>query len=213
MMKKGERVLRQILYLFYERNERFMSQKAIAEACEISLGTVNPIINRIDQLGAIEKKPLGFRISDASRILMYWANYRNLRGDVIYTASTNLPPEEIEGDLPRGSILTAYSGFRTKSGEVPAAYHEVYIYADPSEIKKRFPKTRGHRNNIVVLKPDEHLSQLSKDGIAPLGQIYVDLWQLGEPAKIFVDRLAAQIRLMEVGALKGIIERTRERPA
>ncbi len=211
-MKKGERVLRQILYLFYERNERFMSQKALAEACGISLGTVNPIMSRIDQLGAIEKKPLGFRVSDATRILMYWANHRNLQGDILYTGSTAHPLEEIEGDLPHGSILTAYSGFRARF-EAPAEYHEVHVYADPSEIKKMFPKTRGYRNNIIVLRPDEHLSRVSKDGIAPLGQIYADLWQLGEPAKIFVDRLGAQMRLMEVGTLKGIIERTRERPA
>lgn len=212
-MKKGERVLRQILYLFYERNERFMSQKALAEACRISLGTVNPIMSRIDQLGAIEKKPLGFRVGDATRILMYWANHRNLQDDIIYTGSATSPLEEIEGDLPHGSILTAYSGFMAKFGEVPATYQDVYVYADPAEIKKRFPKKRGYRNNIVVLKPDDHLSGLSKDGIAPLGQIYVDLWQLGEPAKIFVDELATRMRFMEVGTLKGIIKRTRERPA
>lgn len=211
MMKKGERVLRQILYLFYERNERFMNQKALAEACGISLGTVNPVMSRINQLGAIEKKPQGFRVSDVTRILLYWANLRNLRGDIVYGARTSHPTKEIEDDLPRGSILTAYSGFNAKS-EVPVEYQEIYVYADPTKIKERFPKTRGHRNNIFVLKPDEHLGRLSKDGVATLGQIYVDLWQLGEPAKIFVDRLGAQMRLMEVGALKGIIERTRERP-
>lgn len=54
-MKKGERVLREILHRFYERNERFMSQKALAEACGVSLGTVNPLVRKLAQLGAIEK--------------------------------------------------------------------------------------------------------------------------------------------------------------
>jgi hypothetical protein len=61
-----------------------------------------------------------------------------------------------------------------------------------------------------VLKPDEHLTKLSKDGVAPIGQIYVDLWQLGGPAKIFVDELSSHMRLAEVEAIKGVIRRARE---
>lgn len=212
MMKKGERVLREILYRFYELGERFMSQKALAESCKLSLGSVNPVVRRIEQLGTIEKKPLGFRITDVMRILLYWASKRNLARDIVYSASSTLSAAEIEEGLPRGSILTAYSGFKARFGEIPADYHEIYVYADPAEIERRFPKTRGRRRNLLVLKPDEHLSRLSRDGIAPLAQIYVDLWQLGEPAKIFVDALDARMRLTEVGALRGIIKRIRERP-
>ncbi|MDI6642454.1 MAG: winged helix-turn-helix domain-containing protein [Candidatus Hodarchaeaceae archaeon] len=211
-MKKGERVLREILYRFHERNERFMSQKALAEACGLSLGTVNPIVRRLEQLGAIEKKPLGFRVSDVTRILLYWASKRNLAKDIVYSTSTSLSAANIEKDLPQGSVMTAYSGFNARFGEVPIDYQEVYVYADPAELKRRFPRARGRLNNLIVLKPDEHLIRLSEGGIAPLAQIYVDLWQLGDPAKKLVDELGARMRAGEIGALQGIIKRTRERP-
>lgn len=211
MMKKGERVLREILHRFYERNERFMSQKALAEVCELSLGTVNPVIRRLEQLGAIEKKPLGFRVSDVTRILLYWASKRNLVVDTIYSARAPTSAAEIEESLPRGSVLTAYSGFKAKFGETPADYQEVYVYADSAELKRRFPQTRGRFKNLIVLKPDDHLSKLAEGGVAPLAQIYVDLWQLGEPAKKFVDELGARMRSAEMGTLQGVIRRTRER--
>ncbi len=36
-MSKGDSVLREVLYRIYERNEPFMSQKSLAQACEVSL--------------------------------------------------------------------------------------------------------------------------------------------------------------------------------
>lgn len=212
-MKKGERVLRETLHRFYERNERFMSQKALADACGLSLGTVNPVVRKLGQLGAIEKKPLGFRVSDPMRILLYWANTRNLIDDVVYSTRAHLSAEELEVGVPRGTILTAYSGFKTRFGEAPVDYREVYVYASPANVRRKFPPARGYRRNLFVLKPDEHLERLSEGGAAPLAQIYVDLWQLGEPAKKFVDELEARLRLAEVGALREVIKKTRERPS
>jgi DNA-binding Lrp family transcriptional regulator len=209
-MKKNQRVLRQILYWVFEQNKRFMSQKAISEACGVSLGTVNPIINRLERLGGVEKKPLGFSVIDVGRVLMYWANTRDLEADVVYSASSHLPARDIEKSLPPGSILTAFSGFRAKLGSAPVEYREVHVYANPAEIKRMFPPRRGRRENVIVLKPDEHLMKLSKDGVAPIGQLYVDLWQLGGPAKIFVDGLSSHMRLAEVEAIKGVIRRARE---
>jgi hypothetical protein len=40
-----------------------------------------------------------------------------------------------------------------------------------------------------VLAPDDHLRRLSEGGVAPLAQIYVDLWQLGALANRFVEEL------------------------
>ncbi|MEW6592251.1 MAG: hypothetical protein AB1305_00970 [Candidatus Hadarchaeota archaeon] len=211
-MKKNERVIRQVLYWVFEQNKRFMNQKAISAACRVSLGTVNPIINRLERLGAIEKKPLGFSVSDVGRILMYWGSTRDIDQDIVYTTSSHLPPREIEKNLPHGSILTAYSGFRAKVGSVPSEYRVVHVYADSADMRRRFPLRRGRPDNIVVLKPDEHLQKLSHGGAVPVGQLYVDLWQLGAPAKIFVDELSKRMKLTEVEAMKGIIKRAREQP-
>jgi len=208
-MKRNQLVLRQILYWVFEQNKRFMNQKAISEECEVSLGTVNPIIQRLERLGGVEKKPLGFTVSDVGRVLMYWANTRDLEADVIYRTSSHLSTREIEKSLPAGAILTAFSGFRAKLGSGPVEFSDVHVYADAADVKHKFPPRRGRRDNIIVLKPDKHLSKLSKDGVAPMGQIYVDLWQLGAPAKIFVDALSSHMRLVEVEAIKGVIRRAR----
>jgi hypothetical protein len=210
-VKKWERALRQILYLFYERNVRFMNQKAIAEVCGISLGTVNPLVKKLDGLGAVQRKPLGFRVSDVGRVLLYWANTRDLERDVVLRINTDLPVEKIEGDLPPGSLLTGYSAFRARFGGAPGGYREIHVYAAPPGIKRRFSQEPRGENSIVVLKPDEHLSKVSGEGIVPIGQMYVDLWQLGTPAKAFVDYLNSKMRLIEIGTLKGIIRRTREK--
>jgi hypothetical protein len=210
-VKKWERALRHILHLFYEQDVRFMNQKAIADACDLSLGSVNPVIKRLHQLGAIEKKPLGFRVTDVGRIVLYWANSRNLAQDITLKISTNLPTREIEKELPRGAVLTAYSAFRVRFEESIGGYKEVHVYADAAQIKRRFGTTPAGTNTIVVMKPDEHLSKVSENEIAPMGQIYADLWQLGTPAKAFVDYLNAKMRVVEMGTLKGIIHRTRER--
>jgi DNA-binding MarR family transcriptional regulator len=210
-VKKWERVLRQILYLFYEEDVRFMNQKAIAEACGVSLGSVNPVMKKLDQLGAIEKKPLGFRISDIGRAILYWANVRDLAQDITLRINTGLPAEEIEEDLPRNSILTAYSAFRRKFDKVAEPYREIHVYANVADIRRKFERKPGTTNTIIVLKPDSHLSDLSKGGIVPIGQMYVDLWQLGTPAKTLIDYLNTKMKLIEMGTLKEVIRRAKER--
>jgi DNA-binding Lrp family transcriptional regulator len=209
-VKKWERVLRQILYLFYEENARFMKQKAIAETCGVSLGSVNPVMKKLDRLGAIEKKPLGFRVSDVGRIILYWANIRDLAQDITLRVNTGMPTEKIEETLPRDSILTAYSAFRKRFGKVIENHHEVHVYANAADIKRKFGEGAGARNTIVVLKPDTHLSSLSEGGLVPIGQMYVDLWQLGTPAKVFIDYLNTRMKLIEMGTLKRLIRKVRE---
>lgn len=210
-MKKWERVVRQVLYQFYERNERFMNQRSIAEVCGLSLGSVHPVMKKLNQLGAVKKKPQGFRVVDVGRIIMYWANTRDLAEDFILKLDVGPPVEEIERNLPKSAILTAYSAFKSKFGGPVERYREVYVYSEVSEIKKRFGKGPRGLNSIVVLKPDEHLAKVSPEGVAPFGQVYVDLWQLGTPAKSFIDNLNTKMRLVEMGTLKGVIRRTRER--
>jgi hypothetical protein len=188
-----------------------MNQLSIAEACGISLGTVNPIVKKLDRLGAIEKKPLGFRVIDVGRITLYWANTRDLAQDVTSRTKTALSIEKIKAGLPRGAVLTAYSAFRAKFGEVIEDRPEVHVYANAAEIKRKFDEWPEGPNTIVTLKPDPHLASLSEGGIVPIGQMFVDLWQLGAPAKVFIDYLNTRMKLIEIGTLKGIIQRVRER--
>lgn len=186
-----------------------MSQKTLAQACEVSLGTVNLIATRLERFGAIEKKPFGFRAIDPKKILVYWAGKRNLAKDILYGTRSTLPPPSTEAQLPSGTIFTGYSGYRLRFGETPADYEEVYVYADPREVKRRFPPRRTYGNNLFVLSPDPHLKRLSEGGVAPLAQIYVDLWQLGRAANRFVDELDRKLELARVGALEAMVRRVR----
>lgn len=209
-MKKGDFVLRQILYAVYERGESFMSQKALARACGLSLGTVNLTIAKLERIGTVEKKPLGFRVTDPKKILLYWAAKRDLAKDIVYETSSHLPAAEIEAQMPSNAIFTGYSGYRLKFGTAPVDYDEVYVYADPQEVKRRFPAQKIYKKNLFVLKSDPHLERVSEGRIVPLAQIYVDLWQLGGTANRFLDELESKLELGQIGVIKAMIKRAKK---
>ena len=111
---------------------------------------------------------------------------------------------ELEAGLPRGVILTAYSGFRAKLGSTPADYEQVFIYADADGIKRAFKPTRNKECNLFVLAPDEHLMRLSERGVAPPVQIYVDLWQLGAHGSRFVREFEREFASAPTRALEKV---------
>lgn len=191
--RKIDRILRETLNRFYTKGERFFNQKGLSKTCKLSLGTINPVITRLEELGALERKPLGFRLIDPKRALLYWAITRELAKDVTYTTFVPRAAEELEAELPRGSISTAYSGFRARLGHTPADYEQVFVYGDADELRRVFRPTRREKRNLFVLTPDEHLTRLSEGGVAPLVQIYVDLWQLGAAASRFVEELEREL--------------------
>jgi hypothetical protein len=178
-VKRGYRVLREMLHRYYEGGERFFSQKELAEACSLSLGTVNPLIKKLERMRMIECRPLGLRLLDPRRALLYWAARRDLFEDVTY--STFVPGElaEVEKTVGALGILTAHSGYRALFGRAPCEYSSVFVYARKAEVEKKYIPREGPPN-LFVLSPDEHLERLAKGRSAPLVQLYVDLWQLGE---------------------------------
>ncbi|KUO39821.1 MAG: hypothetical protein APZ16_01350 [Candidatus Hadarchaeum yellowstonense] len=192
-MRKIDRVYREILHRFYSSGERFFNQKNLSEICRISLGTINPLITKLEGIGAIERKPQGFRLIDPQRALISWAVTRDLARDITYTTFVPTSLKELESSLPRGAILTAYSGFRARFGSTPAEYNQVFVYADEEEMRRAFRSTMRERRNLIVLQPDEHLRRLSSNGVAPPVQLYVDLWQLGKPASRFVEELERKL--------------------
>lgn len=178
-MKKANLILRDILYRIYERDIHFMSQRSLAESCDLSSETVNRLVSKLHQFRAIRKKPQGFRVVDPRKVLHYWSAIRDLHEDIVWSAQLGSSMEELESELPEGSVLTAYSGYRMRFEDVPVPYNKVYTYASHEEVRRRFPKSKTEGGNLVVLEPDSHIEQVSEDGAAPLAQIYVDLWQIG----------------------------------
>ena len=205
MIKKTDRVLREILHRVYERNEPFMSQKSLAQAYELSMDTVNRLVAKLNQFRSIEKKPLGFRVADPKKVLTYWASTRNLARDICYSTYSPDSVPKIEGEMPRGAIFTAFSGYRLKFNEMPTHYEEVYVYANPNDVKPKFPERPVERRNLFVLRPDPHLKRTSDGGAAPLAQLYVDLWQLGgSPADRFILELEKRLEAKPVEVLKAL---------
>jgi DNA-binding transcriptional MocR family regulator len=189
---------------FYTKGERFFNQKGLAQTCGLSLGTINPVIARLEQFGAIERRPLGFRLIDPKRALLYWAVTRDLANDIAYNTFAATPVHELETQMPPGSILTAYSGFRARFGTTPADYDTVFVYANPAAIERMFKPTQRKKRNLFVLVPDDHLKRLSEGGVAPLVQIYVDLWQLGALASRFVEELERELVTAPTRALEEV---------
>jgi hypothetical protein len=208
MMKKINRVLREILHRVYERNEPFMSQKSLGQACETSIDTVNRLVSKLHQFGSIEKKPLGFRVTDPKKILLYWASTRNLASDLVYSTYSLDQVSEIEAEMPPGSIFTCYSGYQRRFKDAPTYYEEVHVYADLDWVKRKFPEKDVERNNIFVLRADPHLKKVSKGNAAPLAQIYVDLWQIGEATgDRFILELEKKLEFKPIEALKALIKK------
>jgi hypothetical protein len=211
-MKKIDRIYREVLHHHYTSGARFFNQKALARACRLSLGTVNPVITKLEQIGAIERKPLGFRLIDPRRLLLYWAATRDLSKDVLYTTFSPSRLTEIEQALAQRGVLTAYSAYRRLMRRVPVDYSQVFVYANPEAVERAFKPSARRKHNIIVLTPDEHLLRLSSNGCAPLVQVYVDLWQLGSPASRLVEELDREIATAPARAIEEVARTFREKP-
>ncbi len=191
-MKKKELVYREILTSGQGR----ITQLGISKNLGISISTVNNAIKPLVRMGAIQILPRGLKLTDREKIIIHWANERNLDNDLIYKTRHESPVDKIESAMPSGAIFTAYSGYKFRYKDAPADYSEVYIYADGrdlEEIKARFAEN-NKTPNIFVLRLDRRLVKLSKDGIAPDSQLFVDLWNLKEwYAKDFVTALRERL--------------------
>jgi hypothetical protein len=161
---------------------------------------VNNALKPLAEMGAIGILRRGVKITDAEKMLLYWASVRDLGKDIVYSTRADAPPSGIEKGMPPRVAYTAYSAYKFRFGDVPADYSEVYVYSeDVAEIKRRFPPRAGPPN-LFVLKPDGRLFGLAKDDIAPLSQVFVDLWNVKEwYAREFAAALKERILLEKKG--------------
>jgi len=80
-------------------------------------------------------------------------------------------------------------------------YEEVYAYGDAEKVRAAFSPS-SHPPNLYILAPDPHLLLRSQRSVAPLPQLYADLWQLGRPAARWLAELEERLDRMEVEVLK-----------
>jgi len=178
-MKKTEIIYRQVLHEAINNKRHRFTQLELSKKLKLSLSTVNNALKQVEKIGGVSIEKRFFTVKDIEKIILFWATKRNLERDIIYKTNVNLPISDIEKNLPSKIIYTAYSAYKFKFDDVPADYSEVIIYSeDLDEIKKRFSLKKGHPN-LIVLKPDNEMKSLAENNIAPIEQIYVDLWNLG----------------------------------
>ncbi|MGB9635580.1 MAG: hypothetical protein ACP5KJ_00850 [Candidatus Micrarchaeia archaeon] len=189
MIKKREAVYREMLTAALLEKRFTFTQLGLSKKFGFSLSTIHNALRPLVGIGAIGKRTRSFEIIDTRKVLMYWATARKLQRDIIYTTRVEGPVARIEGNMPAGAIFTAYSGYRILYKDAPADYSEVYVYADAKaleEIRERFAEKSGPQN-LFVLEKDPYMPEKP---VAPLPQIYVDLWNLREwYAKDFLDAL------------------------
>lgn len=193
-----ENVYREILYKLLDlRKKEMFSQKSLSGECRLSISTVNYALKPLEEMNTIDKKRFGFIVTDPKKILLYWASIRKLSKDIVYQTFLNEKVDKIESLVPSKSIFTAYSGFKLRFKKIPSEYSEVIVYGDKEDFEERFGKeNKKMKPNLIVLNMDEHLLNFK---IAPIAQLFVDLWNLNTwYAKEFVTKLE--------GVIDGILE-------
>jgi len=143
-------------------------------------------VRKLELAGAVEATRFGVRILSPPRILNLWATERNLARDIFFVFRAD-PLEKVEGELPGCAILTAFSGWAFLTGSRPAEYSSVHFYVSDREMfldwfePRRQRMRRTNPNVFVLYRDDPHLISASRRGIAPVPQIYVDIYSIGGP--------------------------------
>ncbi|HCM37149.1 MAG: hypothetical protein UV61_C0013G0011 [Candidatus Gottesmanbacteria bacterium GW2011_GWB1_43_11] len=192
-MKKIETVWCQLLFESLEKQETHFQQQKLAANLNISTSTVHHGLKDLRRMGAVRVGGDGGSVIDAEKILLHWANHRALASDVIKQLSLNGSVLEIEGLLPTGSILGAYSAVRLWYGEPPADYTSVYVYhPQPEQIIRRFANHPPGDTTLTILKLPATIPLRAET--TTLAHTFVDLWNLTDwMAKDFVRRVREEI--------------------
>ncbi|MFH0837176.1 MAG: hypothetical protein V1870_03535 [Candidatus Aenigmatarchaeota archaeon] len=185
-MKKLELVYKEILDSRIEKSMTRFTQAEISRKLHISLSTVNHALIPLKNMGAIKISIRFFDVTDAKKILYYWASIRNIEKDIIYKTRVDADVTDIEKKMSNDAVFAVYSAYKFIFKSMPADYSEVYVYAsDITEIKRRFPENKNV-SNLFVINGD--LKRMS------MSHLFVDIWNMKEwYAKEFLKELEARI--------------------
>ena len=181
---KTERIYRELL-LRALSGDSAVKQEELARRCQVSLGLANKTVKKLEGARAVEATRQGVRVLSPARILNLWAAERRLDRDIV--SAFRIDPLEDERDLPRTATMTAFSAWCTISGRRPAEYSRLYFYVWDREEFERwlgFRKSRVRKTNpntFALHVDDPHLLLTSQRSIAPVPQIYVDIYAIGGP--------------------------------
>jgi len=147
---------------------------------------VNKTVKKLEVAMAVEATRKGVRVLSPARLMNLWAAERNLLKDVWQSFRLD-PITEVEKNLPRDALVTAFPAWFKLSGRKPADYDRVYFYVTDKEnfnwwLSFRKKKIRKVNPNVFALfVDDEHLIQSSEKGVVCVPQIYVDIYSINGP--------------------------------
>lgn len=192
-MTKKEHVWEYILNLSLTKRQTKFTQKDLAGRFRMSLSTVHHALDIPRKIGAVEVTGRFFRLRDPEKLLYLWATQRNLKRDVLYTTHVDMPVQKIEAAMTPQATFAAFSAYRLHYKNAPADYDVVYMYASDIEaVKKRFPKSKGYEN-LIVLKSDP---QIQGEHTTTDPQTFVDIWNTPHwYAKEFLAALKEKMKL------------------
>ena len=176
MISKIEAVWRHLLASAQDQGQRRTSLTQLSAELGLPISTIHAALERPRSIGAVRGSAAGIRILDSRRLQLLWAARRDLQRDVVYSTRVARPVEDIEKDLPLGAIPTAFTAYVRRAGRnLVADFDQVVVYADRTEMKRRFAPRRGEPN-LIVLEPDSLLAGYGQ--LAPQCQVYSDLFNL-----------------------------------
>ena len=191
-------VYREIMYGILEKNQYHFTLKELDAGS--SMEAINYATQRLEGIEVIKRTSDGFEVTEPKKLLNYWATIWNPKDHVVYKTRVPKKVDEIEGMVPKGSLLTAYSGFKLTFNEMPADYSEVWVYGEEKAFEDKFGEPEFEEANLIVVQIDEHLKKFKT---IPIGQIYVDLWNLSNwNASVFTENLEKKIDKILEGTRK-----------
>lgn len=174
------------------------TQQDLARRFGISLSTVHHALGIPTAIGAVRKESKFFVLSDAIKLLYYWANVRNLKRRIIYQTHVNARVQDREGLALPTSIFACYTAGKLILCEAPADYTAVYFYDEQKNLKQtqeRYPHNTRKPPNVFILEKTQYMASYGQFTTLPL--TFVDIWNLPDwYAKNFTKALEEKIHAL-----------------
>lgn len=194
-MRKIETIWHEILNRALTEKRFKFTQQELAGKFGYSLSTVNYALKGPTQVGAVRKTSKFFVLEDFQKLLYFWASFRRLEKDILYSTYVASSVADVEGLVPPQSIYAAYTAAKKILGEPPADYAKVYFYLPEDQLaaaRERYPLATKQTPNLFVLKEVRPMAEYGS--ITTLPQTFVDLWNLKDwYAKEFLRGLEAKL--------------------
>jgi len=182
-LKKTERVYREIVLNSLGGRDTVL-QRDLASRCGVSIGLVNKVVRKLELARSLEATPRGVRILSPARVLNLWAAQRLISQDIVDSFRFD-PISKLATELMPSFIVTGCHAWSILQRSRPAEYSDIYFYTGA---RREYSSWRARRRirktnpNVFALKHDDpHLLQTSSKGLAPVPQIYVDIYSAGGP--------------------------------